>query len=86
MHFICIAFSRRELTAYRARHNFARVFRRPEIQYGEGEPVVIPTKFTEDVRAVARIAAPRLRDPADCLVYALLPLTQCRHMKPPEES
>src|SRR5580692_5607406 len=49
MHFICIAFSRRKT---RAKLRRARSGEWPEIQgRGEGTPVVIPTKFTEDVRA-----------------------------------
>ena len=50
MHFICIAFSRRKTRAKLRRHD--AVGSRPEIQCrGEGAPVVIPTRFTEDVRA-----------------------------------
>src|SRR3984893_11863999 len=49
MRFICIAFSRRKT---RAKLRRARSGEWPEIQgRGEGAPVVIPTKFTEDVRA-----------------------------------
>src|ERR1700687_1917164 len=50
MHFICIAFGRRKTRA-KLRRARSGVFGARNSPSGEGAPVVIPTRFTEDVRA-----------------------------------
>src|ERR1019366_3644196 len=50
MHFICIAFSRRKTRAKLRRARSGEFTARNSMS-GEGAPVVIPTRFTEDVRA-----------------------------------